>query len=557
MKKIRKSALPMTATLRPQDVPELHTLKEMVHFVAKRYEEATAFVVPRKGGAEDTKSFRAFSDDIDAFGTALFARGLKGCHIAILGGNSYEWILSYFAAANGGNTAVPLDKDLSAEALVPLIENSGCAALIYSPEYEDMIPAFQSGTGLRRYIRMDETQAMLAEGRRRIAEGDDTYTGYPLAPESLAAIVYTSGTTGKAKGVMLTHRNIASNVSSGCKMASGAGRCVLSLPLHHTFGLMAGVIIPLMYCGANYLSRSVRSVQKDMVKTKATVAILVPAILEVVYKKVWEAAERDGRADKLRRGLKVSRVLTKLGIDVRRRLFKDVLDALGGELYLIICGGAPLSKQITADFCAMGIDLLNGYGITECAPVVSLNPNPGNRIGSAGLPLDCCRVRIDSPGEDGVGEIHVKGSNVMPGYYNDGQATAEAFTDDGWFKTGDLGYLDRDGYLYVTGRLKHLIILSNGKNVSSEELEEKIKLVPGVKETAVYAQGDRIVAEVYAGREAGTEMEAEIRSAVLELNRSLPAYKRINSVIFRDTEFPKTTTMKIKKHSLQGAESHD
>jgi len=538
--------------LRAQDIPELCTLKDLVRFVTARYEDKTAFVIPRRGEAEEEKTFRAFSDDIDALGTALFEQGLHSCRIAILGGNSYEWIISYFAVANGGNTVVPLDKDQTVEDLIPLIGASGCEALIYAPDYEDMIPGFRSGTSLRQYICTDELETMLVQGWQLLREGRSSYIDYPLSPDSLAAIVYTSGTTGKSKGVMLTHKNIASNAASSCRMVSGAGRVVLALPLHHTFGLLVGVIVPLMYCGRTFISRSVRNVQKDMVKLRSTVAILVPAIVEIVHKKMWESAERSGRADKMRQGLKVSRTLMKLGIDMRRKLFRQVHDALGGELNLMVCGGAPLNEEIIEDFNAMGIELLNGYGITECSPVVSVNPKRGNRVGSVGLPLDCCSVRIDGPDENGVGEIQVKGESVMAGYYADAQATQEAFTEDGWFKTGDLGTLDSEGYLYVTGRIKHLIILSNGKNVSPEELEGKIKLIPGVIETAVYAQEDRITADIYT--EGGAE--EEIHAAIRELNRGLPKYKQIGAVKFRDTEFPKTTTMKIKKHSIGGTGNH-
>jgi len=531
-------------------MPELYTLKEVIRYAAQRHGDAAAFAFPLRSGGEAEKSFNTFSRDIDALGTALFAQGLRGCRLAILGGNSYEWLLSYFAVTNGGNTAVPLDRDLPAGDLLPLLEHSGCAALIYAPEYEDMVPCLQKGTGLCRCIGMDEIEAMLAQGQRLIEAGDDAYTNYEVSQGTLAAVVYTSGTTGESKGVMLTHRNLAADAVSICRMVKGAGRCVLSLPLHHTFGLVAGVIVPLLYRGRNYLSRSIRTVQKDMLNTKATVAILVPAIVEVVYKKIWESAEQNGRAAKLRMGLKLSRLLMKLGIDIRRKLFGEVLEALGGELYLIICGGAPLNEQIAADFCAMGVDLLNGYGITECSPVVSVNPNHGNRLGSVGLPLDCCRVRVAGPDGSGVGEIQVKGGNVMRGYYGSGHATQEAFTGDGWFKTGDLGRLDKGGYLYVTGRIKNLIILSNGKNVSPEELEEKIKLMPFVVETAVYGEDGRIVAEVYADQGAGPGAQAEIHGAVQQMNRGLPTFKQIGKVKFRDREFPKTTTMKIKKHSI-------
>ena len=529
------------------DLPALGTLRDLVRHVAQRYGDAPAFVVPRGGGDEE-KSFRAFSEDIDALGTAMFSRGLRDCRVALLGGNSYEWIVSYFAIANGKNTVVPLDRDLPAAELAPLLENSGCAALIYAAEYEDMLPCFQSGGSPRRYIRMDEIGAMLAEGRRLIESGDGAYTGCPPAPESLAALVYTSGTTGKSKGVMLTHGNMTADALSICRMSGGAGCCVLTLPLHHTFGLLGGVIIPLLFGVGNFISASIRNVQRDMAKTGATVMFFVPAFMEAIYKKIWETAEETGRAGKLRTGLKLSRALLKLGIDVRRRLFKDVLGVLGGGLNLIVCGGAPLSERIVSDFRAIGVDVLNGYGITECSPVVSVNPNyPRNRLGSVGKPLDCCRVRIDGPDENGVGEIQVKGDNVMVGYYGDEEATAAAFTGDGWFRTGDLGYLDRAGYLYVTGRIKHLIILSNGKNVSPEELEEKIKRLPRVAETAVYGADDKIVAEIYADGAP----EEEIRDAILnDMNRGLPHYKQIGAVKFRETEFPKTTTMKIKKHSL-------
>ena len=527
------------------DAPRFATLRELIQFVTRRYGDAPAFGIPRNDGEDEEKSYNDFSKDIDALGTALFAQGLRDCRIALLGGNSYEWVVSYFAVANGGNTVVPLDRDLRAEELTPLIAGSGCAVLIYAPEYKDMIPHFQTGTNAGRYIRTDEIAAMLEEGRQLLDAGDKTYASCPLSADSLAAIVYTSGTTGRSKGVMLTHENIAGDAAAICRMSGGAGRCVQVLPLHHTFGLTGGLIIPLMYGFSNYLSSSIRSVQKDMVKTKVTAALIVPAFVEAIHKKIRESAEEKGEAGKLQTALKLSRFLMRLGIDVRRRLFKEVLGALGGELNLIVCGGAPLNERITADFYAMGVDLLNGYGITECSPVVSVNPNhPKNKLGSVGKPLDCCRVRIDN------GEIQVKGGNVMKGYFNNEQATKDAFTEDGWFKTGDLGYLDRDGYLYVTGRIKHLIILGNGKNVSPEELEEKIKLLPGVLETAVYGAGDKIVAEIYADKEAGPGAQAEIQEAINEINRRLPAYKHIGTVKFRDTEFPKTTTLKIKKHSI-------
>ena len=540
--------------LRERDVPDLGTLKEMVHFAARRYRDDPAYIIPHSGGEDETKTFNDFSGDIDALGTALFRRSLKGCRIAILGANSYEWIVSYFAITNGGGTAIPLDRDMSAEDLISQVEGSRCAALIYAREYESKIPAFQNGTSLREYICMDDMEALFAQGLRMIEEGDNAFTGYDPSPDDLAAVVYTSGTTGKSKGVMLTQKNIMADAVSGCRAVGGGGCGVLTLPLHHTFGLVVGIIGPLIYGGLVYIGQSIRNVNKDMVKIQATAAVFVPAIVEVIYKRIWEAAQCGGRAEKMRKGLKISRFLMRFGIDARRKLFKPVHDALGGHLCLIVCGGAPLDEKLVRDFYAMGIDLLDGYGITECSPIVTANTRRNNKVGSVGLPIDCCRVRIAAQDEDGIGEIQVKGDNVMLGYYNDEQATKEAFTGDGWFKTGDLGHLDRDGYLYITGRIKHLIILSSGKNVSPEELEEKVSRIAHVAETAVYAADGRIVAEVFPEEGAGPEAQAEIRRAVHALNRSLPTYKQIGHIKFRDTEFPKTTAMKIKKYTLHQGE---
>ena len=534
------------------DFPKFDTLKELTRCVAERYADEIAFIVPPGGGEDTDKSFRAFAADVDAFGTALFARGLRGCSVAILGGNSYEWIVAYFAAVNGGCTVVPLDRDWPAGDLAPLLEKSGCAALVYAPKYEAMLPLLSEGTGLRLCISTDEMALVIEDGRQRLEAGDDAYITCDPLPETPAVIVYTSGTTGDSKGVMLTHSNLTTNAVSISRMITCMGRGVLVLPLHHTFGMMAGVIIPMLFGASNYISRSVMSLQKDIEKTKATMVFLVPAVLENIYKRIWASAEHAGDTEKLQRGLKLSRSLTKKHIDARRRIFKDVLDAFGGELNMIVCGGAPLNPQIADDFCAMGIDLLNGYGITECSPVVSVNPNhPRNKVGSTGLPLDCCSVRIAGADKKGIGEIQVQGSNVMPGYYGNEQATRETFTEDGWFKTGDLGRLDEDGYLFVTGRIKNLIILSNGKNVSPEELEIKVIRIPGVEETSVYEEDDLIAAEIYAGTEREPETEESIRGAVREMNRGLPVYKHIERVKFRDTEFPKTTTMKIKKHPKQ------
>ena len=296
------------------------------------------------------------------------------------------------------------------------------------------------------------------------------------------------------------------------------------------------------------MTTSLRNIQSDMVKIGATAAFCVPLMAELMYKKVWATAKEKGKDEILKKGIKISNTLLKLGIDVRRKLFAEVHEALGGNLELFICGGAPLSEKIAYELTSMGINVLNGYGITECSPIVSVNRNFANRLGSVGQVLDCNEVKINNPDENGVGEIYVRGTNVMVGYYNDEEATKEAF-DNGWFKTGDLGYLDKDGFLFVTGRIKNLIILSNGKNVSAEEIEEKIlDEISYVEEVIVYDDDDKLAAEIYLNETAEPEAKTKIKKDIKDLNIKLPSYKKIAKTKIRDEAFPKTTSMKIKRN---------
>lgn len=395
---------------------------------------------------------------------------------------------------------------------------------------------------------MKDLDEMIASGKELIKNGDNSFKNADIKPDDLAAIVYTSGTTGKAKGVMLTQLNIASNVTSCCKNVQGEGCGVLALPLHHTFGMVANVLAPMIFEARVYMTTSMRNIQSDMAKIHATAAFCVPLMAELIYKKVWTTAKQKGKDEILRKGMKISDTLLKFGIDVRRKLFSEVHEALGGELEMIICGGAPLPEKIASELASMGIGVLNGYGITECSPIVAVNRNYANKYGSVGLPLDCNEVKINNPDENGVGEIYVRGTNVMVGYYNDEEATKEAF-DNGWLKTGDLGYIDEDGFLFVTGRIKNLIILSNGKNVSAEELEEKImNEITYISEIVVSEENDKIMAEVYLDEDAETDAKKKIKEDIKKINSKLPSYKRIAKTKIRDKAFEKTTSMKIKRN---------
>ncbi len=523
-------------------------VREIIEHAVSKNADRPVFQIPVPGNDDIFVSYREFGSSVEAFGTFLFSEGYKKEKIAILGENSYEWIVTYFALVDGGNTAVPLDRDLPVDDLIYNVTNSECKAIIYSSVYADVAEKLKKASPtIENIYCFDEQKKYIEEGKKLVASGDKSFKNAEIDPDDLAAIVYTSGTTGKSKGVMLTQLNIASNATSCCKNIQGEGWGVLALPLHHTFGMVANVLAPLLFDARIYMTTSMRNIQADMIKINATAAFCVPLMAELIYKKVWATAKQKGKDEILKKGIKISDTLLRLGIDVRRKLFSEVHDALGGKLELIICGGAPLSEKIASELGSMGIGVLNGYGITECAPVVSVNRNYANKYGSVGLPLDCNEVKIKNPDENGIGEILVKGKNVMKGYYNNEQATKEAF-DGEWFKTGDLGYIDDDGFLFVTGRIKNLIILSNGKNVSAEELEEKLmNEITYIGEVIVSEENDKIMAEVYLDEDADTEAKEKIKEDIKKVNAKLPSYKRIGKTVIRDEAFEKTTSLKIKR----------
>ncbi len=527
---------------------EADVVFDIVEYCSNHHGEKNVFQIPTNG-PDVFKTYKEFRDEIAALGTFILSKGLKKEKIAIIGENSYEWILCYFAVLGSGNTAVPLDRDLPVEDLLYNIQNSGCKAIFFSHLYRDVAEKIADlETEIEFYFAKSDMNEMLEEGKKLISSGDESFKNADVKPDDLAAIVYTSGTTGKSKGVMLTQKNIASNALSACRNITGEGQGVLALPLHHTFGMVANVIAPFLFEATIYMTTSIRNIQADMIKIKATAAFCVPLMAELIYKKVWATAKEKGKEEILKKGLKISNTLLKLGIDVRRKLFAEVHENLGGNLELFVCGGAPLSEKMAFELTSMGINVLNGYGITECSPIVSVNRNFANKIGSVGLVLDCNEVKINNPDENGIGEIYVRGDNVMVGYYNDEEATKEAF-DDGWFRTGDLGRLDEDGFLYVTGRIKNLIILPNGKNVSAEELEEKLlDEVGGLEEVIVYEEDDKITAEIYLGQGVEEEAKEKAKKDIKRLNAKLPSYKKIAKTKVRNEAFQKTTSLKIKRN---------
>ncbi len=465
-----------------------------------------------------------------------------GKTIALIGENSYEWILSYFAVSCSGNIIVPLDKELSAEDISKLLIDCGSQMLITSKEYFDVAEE------IKELLPDTEIVVMSAFADIIATESADELPN--VDANAPTAIVYTSGTTGKSKGVVLTQKNLCADVYSCCRSCALWGKSMAFLPLHHTFSFMVNVMASSLYGVEVLICASLKNILADINAFHPNYLIVVPMIIEKMDKSISDNIQKQGKTKTVRIASKIGNALATIGIDVKRKLFSDIHAGLGGNLEFVISGGAPINQELIDRFNAYGIAVYNGYGITECSPVVSVNSQKFARSGSVGKALKDVHVMIDSPNEKGEGEICVKGDIVMSGYYNMPEETAQVMTDR-WFHTGDLGKIDKDGYIYITGRIKNLIILSNGKNVSPEELELLLGEIPGVAEVMVCGSGDKLVAEIYPDEDFkanNSDLQSYFNEQIDKLNTTLPPYKAIAEVVLRDTEFEKTTTKKIKRN---------
>lgn len=519
---------------------KVSTIKEMLHYCADEYGFQTAFMYSDRK-AEVSVSFLQFRACVEALSTYLHANGWRNSHIAVFGENSYEWILTHFAVTCGGSVIVPIDKELDADSIAELLKDSESRVLVYSNTYSDIVDQLQATLLDIAYINMKDITSLIEKGKALILEGCTNYLDVSISKDDLASIVYTSGTTGKSKGVILTHGNFCSCMYGACCNVLLTGPSLLVLPLHHTFGLVASVFAVMFYGQPIYINKSLKRLPSDFQKCQPQHLFAVPLIVETLYKNIWTTARKQGKDKALQTLVKVSDTLLKCKIDLRKVLFKSVIAAFGGNLDLIVSGGAPIDPKYIQAFCSLGITVLNGYGITECGPIVSVNRNNFNIVGSVGLPLICNEVKIS---EDG--EVLVRGENVMVGYYHNEEENQKVFVD-GWFRTGDLGRIDEYGALHITGRIKNLIILSNGENIPAESIEQQVCTIPYVKEVVAYGEDDVIVAEVFLDEEVADARE-RIHSDIQSLNQRMPYVKNIGRVVIRDTEFPKTTTKKIKRN---------
>lgn len=547
----------------------------MTENVAAKYPDR--YAISYKKNPRDTEvvhvTYAEARDFIRNLGTAFIAHGMRDKQVAIIGESSFEWICSYFALMSIGAVTVPIDKEYPAADIEGIVNRAECTAVCYSAAIADKIESIKANLPtVTSFFRLtgDEGEdtsirALEAEGAALVAAGDNSYYDYEIDPDRMASIVFTSGTTGKGKGVMLSTTNIVSDMTQGMYLFDITPKTINVLPPHHTFGSTVNFVGHFSQGSEIYISSGIKYILNELKEQQPTHLVLVPLFVETFYKRIWAAAEKQGKAEALRKLMKISNNMRKAGIDMRKTLFKSVTSAFGGKLQMIICGGAALNQDIIDTFDAIGITILNGYGITECAPLITCNRNRFQKSGSVGTPIIGEQVKIKDPDENGEGEICVKGPNVMLGYFRDEEATAAVFDEEGYFRTGDCGRIDEDGWVYITGRIKNLIILSNGKNVYPEEIETELSRIYGVSEVVVYEGESRsdknrevIVAEIYPDFEAlegrGIAGDEAVKSyfdaKVREANQNMAPYKSVGLVKIRKSEFIKNTSRKITRFNI-------
>lgn len=547
--------------------------REIVKGSARKYGNKPAFRFKRNGMIIE-KSYIELDQEVDALGTALHSLGLEGSKISIISENRYEWAVAYFSIINGTGIGVPLDKYLPAGEVENLIQRSSASAIFYSETYKDMMDGLSKmDTTLKYFICMDESavpsgderfmsmRSLIEKGKKLLAEGDRSFVDAKIDRNEMSILLFTSGTTKMSKGVMLSHANIASNVTSVSAVLDLKPNDVhLSLlPLHHTLENTAGLMFMLHMGVTIAYAEGIRHLAQNIKEFKVTILIAVPAIFEALYSKLMEGIEKAGKTRLVNIMTDVSQALLKLGIDVRRKVFRSVLDKLGPDLRIFVSGAAPINADIMHGIERFGITFLQGYGLTETSPVVSCTSEYLNPAGTVGVPVKDVEVTIDNPDENGMGEILVRGKNVMLGYFENIEETKEVLNDEGWLRTGDLGILYENGVLKITGRAKSMIVFNNGKKAFPEEYEILLNAIPGIRDSFVWgnraSDGDiEVCAKLvidkeyfdekgYTAEQIGNELDTKIR----QINAGIPKYKIIRYFVMTYEDLVKTTTLKIKR----------
>ena len=543
----------------PLNKVEYYThFRELIETLPEGREDAPGISWFTRKGEQQGVTLGKFREDVRSLQTVLTARGLAGKHIAILGENSYEWLLVYFAATYCGAVAVCVDVEQPDDTIRQMLEMADVSAMFFMPSLEDVCAPcttaesnafYLSGKGTRPNV-----QDLIAEGDR-LRESGAVSTDEKIVPDpdATASIVFTSGTTNYSKPVMLSHRAILTNASDALANVAIGKVAFTSLPFYHTYGMTCSVLSMLIGKAHLFINGNLRTVARDIHLANPHTMLTVPLMLETIYNKIWITAEETGKAKQLKTLFSLKKTMFDLGIRKSGKTLDALREKCFGTIRLIICGGAHMSSEIMEKFECMGVTVLQGYGITECAPLVSVNRNRANKLNSVGLVTANCEVKIED------GEIFVRGQNVMKGYYKYPELTEEVLKD-GWFATGDVGYMDKDGFLYITGRKKNLIVFKNGKKLSPEKLEERLKKIPLIQDVVVYGAVSgvstddvQVAVSIYPNKEKSEGMTSyeileALQTEINLINRELPLYQQIQMVSIRQQEFSKTALQKIKRH---------
>lgn len=581
------------------DVREIRDLRDMLRQSEELYGDNTAYLIkdpiasrqvaPRSEEALELKidrkrpyapvSYRQYAKDVRAFGSGLKDLGVnEKSRIAILAETRYEWYVSYMSVVNGLAVVVPLDKELTAGEIVNLLNSSETDILLYAKSKKDVVDVVrEEAAGVRHFVCFDLPEKegdayfwdIVQAGSDLRAAGDLSYDELPIDPEAMQILLFTSGTTSTPKAVMLSHKNICKNLMGMCSMVYiGEGDVFLSvLPLHHTYECTCGYLCPLYRGCTVAVCEGLRYIVPNMQEAKPSIVLVVPLMMEAFHRGIMKKVKGDPKlAKKFNFGLKLTRGLRTVGIDLRRKIFDSVHENFGGNIRLLIAGGAAIAPELMKEMQDMGFGCIQGYGLTECAPILALNRTRHFNNRSAGLPLPGVDMKIIDPDENGIGEIAGRGDNVMLGYFKNEGATREVIDEEGWFHTGDFGYIDDKGFVIITGRKANIIVTKNGKNIFPEEIEFLLTQSPLIAEAVVSGkevkEGDSIIhAEIFPDRDTvdedpellGLDLTDEkvlekVQAVVKEVNSGLIHYKMVRSVSLRDTEFPKTTAKKIIRH---------
>ncbi len=542
-------------------------IRDLIEKSASAHSDKLAFKIKKDDKYIDI-TYKNFKEDIIALETGFIDLGYKDKRIAIISPNRYEWCLTYFATLSIGNIVVPLDKGLPVNEIESLLQRSYADIVVFDKEFINIMKDLKENnkTKVTEFICMDETEEfkniskIKEKGRQIVKKGNIDCQKIEIDPEKMSVIIFTSGTTSISKAVMLSHRNIVENITAlnVAEKIYDTDVNLAFLPFHHAFGI-AGLMFFLSNGACNVFCDGLKYIQKNLVEYKVSVFVCVPLLIEAMYKKIMLEIEKQGKTKTVKIAIKISKALLKIGIDIRRKLFKDIINKLGGNIRFIVSGAAAIDKKVAEAFNDFGILTVQGYGLTETSPVLAAENEKAIRYGSIGLPMYNVEIKIDNPNIEGIGEIIAKGPNVMLGYYENEQATNEVIIN-GWFHTGDLGKIDNDGYIFITGRKKNVIVLKNGKNVYPEELEIIINNLPYVSESMVYGmpkEDDLVVSakivydkeymEHFHQGKTIEQLKDIVWKDIKEINKDLATYKYIKNLVLTDEPMEKTTTAKIKR----------